>query len=44
MERKTIPAGYSAMFDGLQAELAKMPKNTANIAFARKGTPLSWRS
>ena len=33
MERETIPAGYQAMFDGLQVELAKMPNNTANIAF-----------
>lgn len=34
MERETIPAGYIAMFDGLQDELAKMPNGTASVAFA----------
>jgi hypothetical protein len=38
MERETIPQGYIAMYDGLQAELAKMPNNTASIAFAHNMT------
>ena len=35
LQRKTIPSGYLAMYDGLQAELAKMPNRTATIAWAQ---------
>ena len=34
MERKTIPPGYNAMYDGLKAELDKSPNNSASCAFA----------
>jgi hypothetical protein len=34
MDRETIPAGYSAMFDGLKAETDKTVNNTASMAFA----------
>lgn len=33
-ERDTIPQGWIAMYDGLQAEICKMPNETASIAFA----------
>lgn len=34
LDRETIPEGYLAMADGLSAELAKTPNNTASVAFA----------
>lgn len=34
IERETIPQGWIAMYDGLQNELAKMPNESASIAFA----------
>jgi hypothetical protein len=34
MDRDTVPAGYVAMYDGLQTELLKTPNRTASIAWA----------
>jgi hypothetical protein len=34
LERETIPSGYLAMADGLASEIAKMPNNTASVAWA----------
>lgn len=40
IDKESIPAGYRAVWDGLQAELADMPANTANIAFWGRGNQL----
>jgi len=34
IDKESIPAGYRAVWDGLQRELKDMPNGTANIAFA----------
>lgn len=34
IDKESIPAGYRAVWDGLQLELASMPNHTANVAFA----------
>lgn len=34
LTRETIPSGYLACYDGLLAELAKMPNGTASVAWA----------
>lgn len=34
IDKESIPAGYRAVWDGLQEELRSMPEGTANIAFA----------
>lgn len=34
IDKESIPAGYRAVWDGLQRELKDMPDGTANIAFA----------
>ena len=37
MDKESIPAGYRAVWDGLQKELDDMPDRTANIAFGGMG-------
>ena len=37
MDKESIPAGYRAVWDGLQKELDSMPDRTANIAFGGMG-------
>lgn len=41
MDKESIPAGYRAVWDGLQKELDDMPDRTANIAFGGMGVDKS---
>ena len=41
MDKESIPAGYRAVWDGLQRELDTMPDRTANVAFGGMGADTS---